>query len=401
MIKQARFQNILSHKDSTLNFHKGVNVLVGESRHGKSALLYGLNLVATNKPGGTDHISYWKGTMNTSITTDEGHVVERIRNISKKINKYVLNGDDFKAIGTNVPQEVQDVLKMDSINIMKQFDKSFLLHDTPGAVASHFNKIAGLDVIDRVTSNIKSEITSLKQQQKTKEKLIKENEESLIKYADLSEMDLDITAIEIKEKMLSTKSKQLKQMKQTLLELEENEKVIYTNNVLLNLKEKVDLVFSLEKKKLATNQKRNLKIDLVDQIEFAEYEIGIADKITALKEKVNEIAEIQANVSDLKQKIEAKKNLLAQINLNVSKTVANEKTIKLDTYVKKIFLLREKASVLSEKIANKEKVCMHIGTLEKKINALEKTQKEDKKVFHKEMPDECPLCNTERKKKNA
>lgn len=92
MIRSIHLQNLQSHKDTKLEFSDGVNVIVGSSDSGKSAILRGLGWVATNRPAGDEFRSDWAGKENTSVSIQlstgeySGEYVERIKGPS--INAY-------------------------------------------------------------------------------------------------------------------------------------------------------------------------------------------------------------------------------------------------------------------------------------------------------------------------
>ena len=48
MIKSLHIQNFQSHKKTTLKFHKGINVVIGQSDSGKSAIIRALNWTINN-----------------------------------------------------------------------------------------------------------------------------------------------------------------------------------------------------------------------------------------------------------------------------------------------------------------------------------------------------------------
>ena len=65
-------------------------------------------------------------------------------------NKLVILLNGFQKKTRKTPKrEIEKALRMDDINIQSQHDVSFLISETPGKVAAHFNKIAKLDKIDK------------------------------------------------------------------------------------------------------------------------------------------------------------------------------------------------------------------------------------------------------------
>ena len=168
-IKTAHIVNYQSHKNTRLDFHDGVNVLVGQSDSGKTAVLRALNWLITNRPAGDAFRSDWGGeTIVEAIVGDT--TVARAKAANK--NSYYLVehndnpgavADEFRAMGQSVPEEVTQALNMSDINIQYQMDSPFLLSSdwSPGRVAEYLNEAAGLDVIDRATANINAKIRKL------------------------------------------------------------------------------------------------------------------------------------------------------------------------------------------------------------------------------------------------
>lgn len=165
MIKSIHIQNFESHKDTQIDPGPGVNVLVGESEHGKSAVLRALNWVITNRPVGDAFRSHWGGDTIVTIDTDDVTVT---RTKSSKGNEYSLSLLDdpvdlpaqvFKAIKQDVPEEIAKTLDLLPVNVQTQFDPHFLLPPvSPGEVARRLNEVVDLNVIDRAQSNINIEI---------------------------------------------------------------------------------------------------------------------------------------------------------------------------------------------------------------------------------------------------
>ena len=187
MIKSLEIKNVQSHESTKLEFKKGVNVIIGSSNQGKSAVLRALYWVRTNRPLGIDNLaSHWivndKGNltdaMSVKLVNDKGSV-ERKR--TKDENQYIVNGDVLNVVKTDVPEQVSSLLNLSDTNVQKQLDSPFLLSQTSGEVAKYFNQIVNLDVIDKVLTNaetkrrkLKSNIETGKEETERLEKRIEE-----------------------------------------------------------------------------------------------------------------------------------------------------------------------------------------------------------------------------------
>lgn len=154
MIKSVHIKNYQSHADTELEFHPGVNVLVGSSDSGKSAIFRAMAWVMTNRPLGNAFCRWGTKKTQVELTIDSDTTIGRTK--SKSENNYLFQGRDLLA-GTEVPEDIQRVLKIDpQINIQQQISAPFLLSSSPGEVAAFFNDIAGLSDIDLSIKNLKS-----------------------------------------------------------------------------------------------------------------------------------------------------------------------------------------------------------------------------------------------------
>ena len=168
MLKELSIKNFQSHKNTNIEFVNGVNVIVGSSDQGKSAVLRAVLWAVNNRPLGTDDIvSHWardtKGKisdeMAVKIITDRGWV---IRGRTPDTNRYLLRDDKnktdqtFNAVNKDVPEDIQKFFGLSDVNIQSQHDAPFLLSASASDVAKYFNKIVRLDVIDTVLGNAES-----------------------------------------------------------------------------------------------------------------------------------------------------------------------------------------------------------------------------------------------------
>jgi DNA repair ATPase RecN len=153
MLQKLQLKNFQAHSNSTLEFHPGINTIIGQSDSGKTAILRSLYKIIYNKPAGDSFVSHWikdgKGKLTdiSSITvTKDNKVSSRIK--SKDFDGYKLNDTEYTALNRDVPEDIQSFFNVSEVNIQKQMDSPFLLSSTPGEVARFFNRIIKLDVID-------------------------------------------------------------------------------------------------------------------------------------------------------------------------------------------------------------------------------------------------------------
>lgn len=153
MIEKLHIKDFQKHEDLKLKFTKGLNVIVGHTDAGKSAIFRALNFCLYNQHKGVNHVRL--GTKFSDVTcTIHGKKVRRVKGTGK--NFYEVDGLELKAFGAGLPEEVEQVTKMGDINIQGQHDNIFLLADSPGAVARYLNKLINIDIIDRTMSALGS-----------------------------------------------------------------------------------------------------------------------------------------------------------------------------------------------------------------------------------------------------
>ena len=93
MIKSVLYRNFQSHKKTLLEFHDGINIIMGPTDSGKTSLLRGLYWVRYNRPRGDDFISNWNRTDKgkpikatvVTVTMTDGQI-KRIK--SPQLNGY-------------------------------------------------------------------------------------------------------------------------------------------------------------------------------------------------------------------------------------------------------------------------------------------------------------------------
>jgi len=159
MIKIIALENFQSHAETRLDLAPGVNLVCGPSDSGKTAILRALRWLATNRPSGEEFRSHWGGdTTAVEIALYDGAEVRRFR--SKGVNAYTTvpvgdgDGHVFKAIGSDVPEPVVELLNLDPLSWQGQMDAPFLLSESPGEVARVLNEVADLDKIDTAVTNV-------------------------------------------------------------------------------------------------------------------------------------------------------------------------------------------------------------------------------------------------------
>jgi len=261
MIKTLEIQNFQSHASSELIFHPGVNVIIGSSDSGKTAIIRALRWVIWNRPSGDSIQSHWGGETLVKITTEDAIQITRIKGKGDRYISHVTGEEDmeFKAFGTSVPEEINNFLNLNEINIQRQLDAPFLLSETSGEIAKHFNKIAKLDKIDTSMSFIKREMTTISSTMAYTEKNITNVEQELKKYDGIEQIEVQIEVLEsVKKRRDSLQNNHTKLLK-LIGDIEANEEVLATYNKTLALEKPLNKVLAtMEEKKKEITKRQNL-----------------------------------------------------------------------------------------------------------------------------------------------
>src|SRR5690606_6169808 len=108
--------------------------------------LRSLYWLAFNRPNTKKIITHGKDKCRVKWILKDG--TEIVRQRDTKENVYLLDGEKYKAVRTTVPQPVDDVLKVDPINVQKQIQTHFWFILSPSKLGQELNKIVNLDAID-------------------------------------------------------------------------------------------------------------------------------------------------------------------------------------------------------------------------------------------------------------
>lgn len=200
MINYAEIKNFQSHKETKIDFCNGVNVIVGKSDSGKTAVLRALRLVIENKPAGTAFINNESESCKVSIS-DDSNIVSREKG-RKLENKYEINGEILKAFSQDVPAPIKNILNFHDVNTQWQMDPPFLVSMTPGECSKYLNEVMNLDLIDFAISKIQSETRSLSADLKASCSQKEQLQESLKKLSWVDSVGVYIEKLETREIVL-------------------------------------------------------------------------------------------------------------------------------------------------------------------------------------------------------
>lgn len=200
-IKKLIISNFQSHKYSELDFSQDLNVIVGPSDSGKTAIIRALKWVLYNEPSGDFFLREGENEVSVSVIFSDNTSLKRYRTRSK--NGYQLINSDgvesiFEGIGTSVPQEIIDktgIAKMlldgdysNAINLGEQLEGPFLLSEKNSTRANAIGRLVGVDLIDDALREVLKDLRNLNLSKNAKEEAVIELEANIKEYDYIDEL---------------------------------------------------------------------------------------------------------------------------------------------------------------------------------------------------------------------
>ncbi len=187
IFKKLHIKNFQSHVNTIIDFQNGLNIIVGPSDTGKSAIIRALRKLVRDDPLGKDFINKNATECTIELIIEKNNVDYKIiREVTASKNLYYLNDHEFGGFGREIPQEIQNTLEMALIELENsdKIDLHFVdQHDAPFMVARGsagtrsklLGRIGGLHILDRAISFINKDIragnNTLKEKINTKNEL--------------------------------------------------------------------------------------------------------------------------------------------------------------------------------------------------------------------------------------
>ena len=345
MIKSLKISNFQSHANSELVFTPGVNVIVGASDSGKTAIIRALRWLIWNRPNGEAFRSTWGGDTRVEIQVDDNIIV---RGKTKDIpNLYSVNTKVLQAFKTDVPEQVQKYLNVDETNLQQQLDAPFLISSSPGEVASYFNRIAHLDQIDTGLKSIQADIRKVTGEIQSDKDRVEELKENARAYAYLEWAEIELEVLEKDQELLQKKMNAWTKLKDLTKSIGEVEEEIEQASSLLPFEKKVDQILSLHKSRKEKEEEHTALHQICETLSGIDSDLRSLNNVIQFEKEVDKVLTEINRVADLEEKVRSFKVLIRDIK-------------QIDT---------------------------DLDELERNIEELEQQ-------FHDEMPDQCPLCGT-------
>lgn len=160
-IKGLYLRNILSWRSASVEFHPGLNVVVGPSDSGKSNLYRALRAVVENAPAARV-VAVGEADGSASIGFDDGSMVTLSKGVGKKAeNAYAVavpgsNVASYRQVGQECPAPVAAELRLGAVRLSgievdihfaAQRGDAFGVDTRPADLARIVGAVSGLDVV--------------------------------------------------------------------------------------------------------------------------------------------------------------------------------------------------------------------------------------------------------------
>jgi exonuclease SbcC len=212
-IRRVSLVQFQSHELSYFEFDPGLNVIVGPSDSGKSAVFRALRWALYNEPRGTDFVQVGARECRVTVTMSDGAEITREVLLSKSAarHRYLVTLPDqatqvFEAFGATIPTEVirahgmpevlLDTDKQVALSIGSQLEGPFLLTETGSTRARAIGRLLGVHVVDAALRGTHRDLRNLKGTTTRSERDLARLDEEIQGFADIPNQERLLAAAE-------------------------------------------------------------------------------------------------------------------------------------------------------------------------------------------------------------
>lgn len=391
MIKSIRLRNFQAHDDTTIEFHSKVNAITGKTDSGKTACIRALKWVLTNRPSGTsivNHNAFVDGKQIApcivTVVTDKA-VIEHERDA--KYNRYTVNGQVFDAVGTDVPEEVQEALNLDDINIQYQLDMPFLLTETAGEVGRILNKLVKLDDIDSTLRNINSYAKSKTAEKKRIEYEL-EQVTAEIEAIDLEGISTLVETGELVESLIGTIGEKCRKVHELTLNINRLTETLAENHAQMSSEALLDDWHKIYLLRKETHQKASIIDTHIKDIAAIETRVSSCKKIAEIE--TQPIDEQVDKYVKIKNKIISLDRLMNEVATTQTKMSKGEDIAAVETdSIDQLVLDLNSVNTSINKLDN---ISKNVVVLSKENKETRRDIEVEEETLKEMIGDVCPVC---------
>ena len=327
-LKRLIVRNFQSHRKTELNLHPGINIIFGESNHGKTAIFRAFQWLAINRPLGFRFYSWFawfagkKEPTQVTVQTDRNTII-RTRYKGKK-STYDIDGHKFKGFDKDVPDEVVSALNMTELNVQPQLEPFFLVTSSPSEITKVINRVTKIEKTDEWLKKLTTRINTCRAEKRVLESELKVIKDDLDEIGDLSKAEAKVVKAEKKLKMFNWMRKEHHDLIMLTENYEEINIELRRINNLLKKKKQIDEASSTIKELSGIErEEKDLESFIKLSTEFDSKFVNLSDKISMcnkLHSILEEIADIEKRLRErgiLRAKIEDKNSLIEEMKKSI------------------------------------------------------------------------------------
>lgn len=414
-----------SHEQTIIEFDEtGLNVLVGETNSGKSAVLRAILWCLYNDPKGTDFIMTGKTSVSVKITFSDGSSIERKRT-KTSAGQYIVTdaagtSTTYKGFSNDIPAEVANEHQMPEIkltkdlktklNVSSQLEGPFLVGESNLSKANIIGRIVGTQAVDEAIKELNRGILSNNRALKEEQRRIDNWQKQLIAYKDLESQRRHIEEVELVIEAKEKLEQELEQLHELNAKFTVNrkrtEEALSKLNALPDVTKQLLVIERCEVeaqriietgqiyRQLERTESDRLKITaqlgqpIYESIERVEQMIGrareLVDNIYDIEQRLSELQSVSLRQDEVTQR-------LSEVPVNTSAPIEASESIvqqvsELMTFLNELTELQERISAKNVALAKTQQQEHEQQELQQTLTDQLAKQLED---MH-----ECPFCGS-------
>ncbi|WCK57703.1 AAA family ATPase (plasmid) [Aneurinibacillus sp. Ricciae_BoGa-3] len=394
-VTKAILVNFQSHAYSEFDFSNGFNLLVGESKQGKTALLRAFDWVYRNKPSGKRFIRKKAEYAKVILHLSNGYIISRFveaKNGGK--NGYEITDPktgETSFHNTKILPEVQKILGYSpliidkdlqfTLNFSKQGTGWFLIGDQYSAPqkAKIIGGIYGTQYADAVIRDLDAETKKSNEKIKSAHEVLTKTKEQLQQYEYLPDLKKSIDGVEEMLKEIQRLQQQKEKIEKLLDKREQLVSNIYKNQQIVTALQDVNRTYTLLTEAKENVAKRNRLEELITKRDKTAHSLKhiyasleAVKHLDEAKEQLHETTELHSKRNQIEKVIDKREEVLANISeqtLVITHTEQVQRASRLIENLKKGWEKRESIESCIDKRAN------FLENISKQNLLLEQTQR--------------------------
>lgn len=396
MLRYIELNNFQSHKKTRIDFHAGVNTLIGTSNHGKSSVIRALLLTLLNQPSGSAFISNWTRNDKDKIAEDMrielGAGDDTVRRIKGTDNLYEIEDDlgfvqTFKAFGSGVPDEVTELLNIGETNLQRQDQNFYLFSESNSEVVRRINSYTNLDLIDETLTRADKSMRDNRSNEKTANARLEDVSSKLSEFTILDELEAMYTECVDLDTDISEKENRQRRVEETV---ESFRRVTDALSVYSDIEKIQSMIEAADEARQQMDHavgKANTLYQLIQNAQSLSDSIPVIKK-TLLKD-MDDAQQLHATIIGTEARIQKVKSILESHRSVTSRIDA----LLCDVDLSEPFQTLSDIEADEEDIEIIGKLLRKLDTVEDELDQVTDRIDFNHKQFHDEMGDVCVLCD--------